>query len=112
MQQPREIKRVEGKGLKIVWNDGAEHHLSSTALRKNCPCAGCREARGEGESHEKPLTGKKKSALRIIENSMEQEIDLKRIWGIGQYALGIEWGDGHDTGIYTFELLRELGGRA
>jgi len=35
---------------------------------------------------------------------------LKEIWAVGQYALGMSWGDGHNTGIYTFDFLRELGG--
>jgi DUF971 family protein len=31
-----------------------------------------------------------------------------RVQGVGRYALQIAWSDGHDTGIYTFEHLREL----
>ena len=103
---PKEIKRLEGSGIKIAWSDGAIHELTSEVLRKGCPCAGCREARGD-DSHAKPLTGKRRS-LGIIQNTAEEELSLKEIWGVGQYAIGIKWGDGHNSGIYTFDYLREL----
>jgi DUF971 family protein len=48
----------------------------------------------------------------VIQNTIEEQIDLKEIWAIGQYALGMRWGDGHDSGIYPFSLLFELGQRS
>ena len=94
-------------GLAIKWGDGSSSSLSSEVLRRECPCASCKEKRGD-TTHAKPLTGKKRS-LSIVENTIEQETSLQEIWAVGQYALGIRWGDGHDSGIYPFELLRELG---
>ena len=47
--------------------------------------------------------------LAVIEHTLDEELKLVRIWGIGNYALGMEWGDGHDSGIYTYRLLFELG---
>jgi DUF971 family protein len=44
----------------------------------------------------------------VIESTIAEETDLREIWGVGQYALGMRWGDGHDSGIYTFTYLREL----
>jgi ATP-binding protein involved in chromosome partitioning len=46
----------------------------------------------------------------IVENTIEKELELTEIWGVGQYALGMTWGDGHNTGIYPFSYLRELAG--
>ena len=106
MLSPKEIRRIEGKGVEITWSDGKACQLSNLDLRQNCPCAECRELRGD-DTHAKPLTGKKRS-LSVIQNTIEQEIDLKRIWAVGSYAVGLEWGDGHTSGIYTFELLRSL----
>ena len=103
---PREIKRLEGKGLQITWANGSISHLSNEKLRRECPCATCKELRGD-TSHDKPLGGKK-SSLRIIESSKDEELNLKRLWSVGNYAVGVEWGDGHTTGIYTFSLLQEL----
>jgi ATP-binding protein involved in chromosome partitioning len=102
---PKKIQRTD-TALTIEWSNGESYTLDALALRTNCPCAGCREKRGE-DIHSKPLTGKKRS-LAIIENTIEQETTLERIWSIGSYAIGIRWKDGHDSGIYTYELLRSL----
>jgi DUF971 family protein len=105
---PTEIKRDGSSGLYISWSDGRRDALPGEYLRRNCPCAGCKELRGD-TSHAKPLTGKKpKKSLMVVENTIDVETALQQIWGVGQYALGMSWGDGHDTGIYTFEYLREL----
>jgi ATP-binding protein involved in chromosome partitioning len=106
---PRQIKRAGTSGLLISWADSSESQLSSEILRRQCPCAECRERRGD-TSHAKPLIGKKRS-LSIVQNTLEEQLGLETIWGVGQYAIGIRWSDGHDSGIYTFELLAELAGR-
>jgi DUF971 family protein len=103
---PREIRRNESNGLVISWTDGLVQEISSATLRSQCPCAECREKRGD-DGHSKPLTPKKR-ALRVIESSLDQELSLEQIWAVGQYAIGLRWGDGHDSGIYTFEYLRSL----
>lgn len=107
LNTPREIKRMESTGLRVTWQDGSIQELTSEVLRKRCPCAECRELRGD-ESHAKPLTGKKRS-LAIVQNTIDEELALEEIWGVGQYAIGIRWADGHSSGIYTFVYLRELG---
>lgn len=65
-------------------------------------------------SHAKPLTTPAKPlkprGLAIVDSSLAEQTNLKEIWAVGQYALGMSWGDGHNTGIYTFDFLRELGG--
>jgi DUF971 family protein len=62
-------------------------------------------ARKRGDTtHSKPLTGKK-SLLKIVESSKDEEIRLESIWSVGNYALGVKWGDGHSTGIYTYDNL-------
>jgi ATP-binding protein involved in chromosome partitioning len=38
------------------------------------------------------------------------DIALTRVWSIGNYALGMAFSDGHDTGIYTFKALRNMAG--
>lgn len=108
MKKPIEIKRLEGRAMQISWSDGSQNTLSSTKLRQSCPCAQCRENRGEG-SHAAPLgSPHKRSLLRVIEASSEEETNLVNIWSIGNYAIGIQWGDGHDSGIYTYAYLHEL----
>jgi DUF971 family protein len=104
--KPVEIRRISDSGVRISWSDGLIQELSSDILRRNCPCAGCRDARGD-DTHAKPLTGKKRS-LAIVQNTLEQELSLVEIWAVGQYAIGLRWADGHDSGIYTFDYLRTL----
>ncbi len=104
---PIELKRLGPDGLQITWANGLIQKIMSEKLRTNCPCAHCTELRGD-TSHSTPLTPTR-SALRIIEHSKSEELRLERIWSIGNYALGMQWGDGHNTGIYTFDYLASLG---
>ena len=104
--KPLEIRRTGPGGISIIWPDKIESHIDSEKLRLNCPCAECKMRRGE-DTHSSPLTPKK-SLLTIIEHAKDEEIRLEAVWGVGQYAIGIRWGDGHETGIYTFQLLKEL----
>ncbi|MCB0354595.1 MAG: DUF971 domain-containing protein [Bdellovibrionales bacterium] len=109
--KPTEIRRNGVHELSITWTDGRHDAIASTVLRSHCPCAKCREERGEGASHSSPLTAsptKKKSLLRVVENTREESLTLESIWGVGNYGLGISWGDGHNDGIYTFDYLRTL----
>ncbi|WKZ57027.1 MAG: DUF971 domain-containing protein [Bdellovibrionota bacterium] len=105
--KPREIRRNSADGIAITWDDGVLSHISARTLRTNCPCASCREARGD-QSHQRPLGGKR-SALRIVESSIDAELSLQEIKPVGNYAITLRWADGHHTGIYDWALLRQLG---
>ena len=108
---PIEIKRTN-KCLSIKWNDGLLTEIDCQILRKNCPCASCLEKYGL-LNHAKPIGGSKKAnLLNIISSSIEEETALEKIWSVGNYALGVRWKDGHDTGIYSFSLLRDLASKA
>jgi len=104
---PIRVERVASDSLRLQWRDGSESTLSSEALRLNCPCAECKEKMGDS-SHQTPLTPSKPTLLRVIESSREEEVRLEKIWPVGNYAIGVQWGDGHKTGIYTFKYLHEL----
>ena len=85
--------------LIIKWSDDIESYITLQRMRKVCPCAGC-----AGE----------KDALGNIYKGPEQQLNqssyqLLNIKQIGYYALQPFWGDGHNTGIYRFELLKKLG---
>jgi ATP-binding protein involved in chromosome partitioning len=107
MITPLEIQR-RPSGLFLRWSDQSSGEIPAHTLRQGCPCAECREMRGD-TSHQKPLAAKK-SLLRVIEHTRDEELRIEKIWAVGNYALGIAWGDGHNSGIYRYELLRELGG--
>jgi len=51
------------------------------------------------------------SGARLLDpDSVPLDIGLTRVWSVGNYALGMAFSDGHDTGIYTFKALRALAG--
>jgi len=46
--------------------------------------------------------------VRLVSTDVAQNVAPLKIDLIGRYAINIQWSDGHNTGIYTFELLRKL----
>ncbi|MEI8134476.1 MAG: DUF971 domain-containing protein [bacterium] len=97
--RPNQIKLDKNLGeLRITWDDGMVEILPIKLLRDECPCAGCK-----GEV----LFGKmyKPAPLTVFAEGMYEIVTLK---AVGQYAIQIDWKDGHDTGIYSWEYLRAL----
>ncbi len=91
---PREIGRANQHDVLIKWADGHESTYLARDLRLACPCAGCVEE----------MTGQK----LLDEASVPADVHPTGIDVVGRYAIQIRWSDGHSTGIYRFELLREL----
>jgi DUF971 family protein len=108
MKVPIRVERLGESGVRLEYEGGESYELSSLILRKYCPSAVSKAKRGEGAAHEKPLTTPKSSMLKIVDSSIEEETKLVKIWPIGNYAIGMEWSDGHNTGIYSFEYLYQL----
>lgn len=104
---PVAVKRLGEEGISIVWSDLGEVVLPSQLLRQSCPSATSKAERGD-TSHDKPIQAKGLSRLKVVETTSDEQIRLLKIWGVGNYALGMRWADGHDSGIYTFEYLHEL----
>ncbi len=98
MFKPTSLRR-EGDGLAIHWNDGADTIVSWKTLRDQCPCASCIENRQKPPDPLRILT-----AQELAAGAPQPKQMLAR----GYYAYQIIWNDGHDTGIYTLELLRKL----
>ena len=95
--QPTRIERGS-TGLEIRWKDAHHCELPYRFLRQKCPCARCDAIRsGKDPFHIRPSDD-------FFENL--QLVDIQRV---GRYAVRLIWSDGHRTGIYTFEFLRELG---
>jgi DUF971 family protein len=96
--RPASLKR-EGDGLKIEWSDGVTTFATWLHLRKNCPCASCLEERAKPPDPFRVLTPQETAA------GAPQPVAMRPV---GHYAYQITWNDGHDTGIYTLETLRNL----
>ena len=92
---PTKIKKVSPAELMILWADGGESHYPAPVLRRECPCAQCRDE----------ITG----ARILLPVHVPDTLELRRIELVGQYALQFEWTDGHHTGIFSFDFLRKLG---
>lgn len=94
--------QVIGDELALRWNDGVESYLKLETLRRACPCATCSgepDALGHVDVPE-------------VTYDPARSFDLVSYGFIGGYALQPVWGDGHSTGLYTFPLLRAVGGLA
>ena len=94
MNNPTEIKlRTRSRVLEVVYEDGARYLLPFEYLRVYSPSA---EVKGHGPGQEVLVTGKQNVGIRAIEP-------------VGQYAVKLVFDDGHDTGLYSWKYLRELG---
>jgi len=86
--------------LRIDWSDGTAREYTVRQLRDLCPCATCREKR----AHPQPP-----SLLPVLSSAETQPLTVRGMKPVGNYAYAIDFSDGHDTGIYTIDYLRELG---
>ena len=94
MATPREVTRANQHDVKIIWDDEHESIYPARDLRLACPCAGCVDE----------MSGQ----LRLIASSVPPDVHPEAIQPIGRYAISIQWSDGHNTGIYAYELLRKI----
>lgn len=97
---PTALERTGDGGLHITWSDGYDGQIPLMTLRKACPCATCREKRREKQD--------KPNLLPILKPEEAQPLSIAAMKPVGSYAYSVAFSDGHDTGIYTFEWLREL----
>ncbi len=80
-------------GVTIVFGDDHECRYALEELRVNCPCASCRGERDQGIAPwPKP--------------SSPTPLTVRDAQFVGAWGLGIEWNDGHATGIYPWDALR------
>jgi DUF971 family protein len=99
---PKEITEFSDTTLMVIWDDGHESLYLYEDLRQACPCARCNELRKSTK------TGKLPFKRSIPLEAKSANIKPKAIEPVGLYAIRFKWNDGHDTGIYTFDFLREI----
>lgn len=92
--EPTEISQESNSQLRITWADNRVCNYRAAALRRACPCAQCVDE-WTGERTLKPQT-------------ISEEIEIGDLSIVGRYALNFRWSDGHETGIYSFQYLRDL----
>ena len=91
---PTEIRlRRAARVLLVSFADGERFELPFEYLRVHSPSA---EVKGHGPGQEVLVLGKENVAIKAIEP-------------VGQYAVKLVFDDGHDTGLFTWKYLRQLG---
>ena len=90
-----------GAGVDITWSDGHTSHYEFAYLRDQCPCALCNDERAKG----KKIGGTTGASPLPM---FKPKVTAKGASAMGNYAVQIQFSDGHSTGIYSFEHLREI----
>lgn len=88
--EPIEVEVLRDGNLRMSWEDGHESVYPLRYLRGFCPCAHCQ---GHGVGHD------------FVANDAPRITSIEEV---GNYALNVRFAGGHNTGIYTFEVLRRL----
>ncbi len=92
---PQKLEIENSDTLKITWNDNSVDKIKLVDLRKNCPCAICTsQPAGSDEM--------------VVRRFTDSQVQVASISQVGQYAINVIWRDGHNTGIYEFDYLKEL----
>ena len=89
---------IVGTELAVAFDDGGEVYLPLELLRRACPCAACQ--------------GEPDALGRVVRPDVKVGAfgyEIRRMEQVGGYALQIFWGDGHSTGIYSYDYLKKLG---
>ena len=91
--RPIEIEKLDS-AIRVKWEDGHEGVYPNPYLRLRCRCANCvQEWTGE---------------VMVRPETIPPDIVPEKIRAVGKYAIHIDWSDGHTTGIYSFDMLREV----
>jgi len=98
---PAHIAISKSKGIHIDWKDGHQSEYGLAYLRERCPCASCAAVHGAPSS--KPAS-RGASPFPLYKPALKMA-DVDRV---GNYAIRINWNDGHNTGIYSFEYFRAI----
>ena len=92
--EPSEISQESNSLLRITWADGRVCDYQAANLRRACPCAQCVNE----------WTGQR----TLQPESIADEVEINDLSIVGRYALNFRWSDNHETGIYSFQYLRDL----
>ncbi|MBS1768084.1 MAG: DUF971 domain-containing protein [Acidobacteria bacterium] len=94
MIEPIQIVEESDTEFTIKWSDESETRYNALALRRRCPCAMCINE----------WTGEK----MLVDDSIPEDIKINSTAVVGRYALNFVFSDQHDSGIFSFQYLREI----
>ena len=95
--KPVDIQHI-GNELAVKWDDGGENFIPLEKLRRCCPCAGCK---GEVDI----LGNVYRNPDKVL---TPKAFELVRLTAVGGYAVQPVWGDGHSSGIYSYDYLQRV----
>ena len=94
-----------GAGVDVTWADGHASHYEFAYLREVCPCATCNDAREKKASLSEAAPAFLSSpALPMFKPKPRAQAATQ----VGSYAIQISFTDGHSTGIYSYDHLRNI----
>ncbi len=94
-----------GAGVDVTWADGHASHYEFAYLREECPCATCNDAREKKASlGAAGPTLLSSPALPMFKPKPRAQAATQ----VGNYAIQISFTDGHSTGIYSYDHLRNI----
>ena len=93
---PRHVDISLSRDIEITWEDGHTSRYALDYLRDRCPCAICRAKPQASPEPPNPLPMYKPAPR------------LTNAESVGRYAVRLFWTDGHSTGLYSFDYLREI----
>jgi DUF971 family protein len=99
-----EVHVSTGAGVDIVWSDGHHSHYGFDYLRDLCPCALCDDERRKKQD----LAARTPNAPVAALPMFKPRPGARSAKPVGNYALQIDFTDGHATGIYSYDYLRSI----
>ena len=102
MNDPEHIAISKSKGIKIDWKDGHHSDYGNVYLRDKCPCATCTGA--HGTPPRQPESAAPSSPFQMFKPVLK----MLGVEPVGNYAIRINWSDGHNSGIYTWDHFRKI----
>ena len=104
-KHPKTLKKHD-TAFQIVWKDAHVSWYPYAYLRQMCPCAECAIIRHRGQDIHSLFSPQGDGDVTLIEVRADiQPLDIQLV---GRYALQFSWNDGHASGIYPFDVLREI----
>ena len=94
-----------GAGVDITWADGHASHYEFAYLRDECPCATCNDAREKKAAFGEAAPILKSSPVLPMYKPKPRAQSATQV---GNYAIQFSFNDGHATGIYSYDHLRNI----
>src|SRR5947209_19226188 len=102
--EPEHIAISKSKGIQIDWKDGHHSTYKLGYLRDECPCATCTGAHGTTPQKSAYSSAPAPNPFQLYTPALK----MLGVEPVGNYAIRIDWSDGHNTGIYSYDHLRDI----